>query len=113
MAPNECCGLIFGEGETAKRIFRARNVHPTPVTRYEIDPAQLREALSSVDDERSLVGIYHSHPVTEPRPSSTDVANAYWPDQVYVLTSLRNAEPEVYAYRIKDGAVTKIPIVED
>ncbi|HEY7623617.1 MAG TPA: M67 family metallopeptidase, partial [Candidatus Limnocylindria bacterium] len=89
-APNECCGLIFGDGESADRVFRARNVHPTPVTRYELDPSQLRAALASVDDEdRSLVGIYHSHPVTEPRPSSTDVANAYWPEQIYVLTSLR------------------------
>jgi proteasome lid subunit RPN8/RPN11 len=88
-------------------------VHPTPVTRYELDPSQLRAALASVDDEdRSLVGIYHSHPVTEPRPSSTDVANAYWPEQIYVLTSLRVEPPEVMAYRIKDGEVREIPIVE-
>jgi proteasome lid subunit RPN8/RPN11 len=97
----------------ADRLLRGRNVHPTPETRYEIDPAQLREALLSSDDsDRYLVGIYHSHPATEPRPSSTDVTNARWPAQVYVLTSLRSEPPEVFAYRITDGEARKIPIVE-
>lgn len=87
-------------------------MHATPETRYEIDPAQLREAIASTDDtDRYLVGIYHSHPRTEPKPSEFDVANARWPAQVYVLTSLWSEPPEVRAYRILEGA-TKIPIVE-
>ena len=89
--------------------MRGRNVHATPETRYEIDPAQLREAITSTDDtDRYLVGIYHSHPRTEPKPSPFDIANAFWPEQVYVLTSLRSEPPEVFAYRIESGAVTKI-----
>jgi len=112
-APRECCGLLFGDGEVADRLVRGRNVHPTPETRYEIDPAQLRAALRGNDDsDRYLVAIYHSHPVTEPRPSHTDVTNARWPAQVYVLTSLRSEPPEVFAYRISGGAATEIPIVE-
>ncbi len=112
-APKECCGLVFGDGEVASRIVRGRNVHATPETRYEIDPAQLREALAGSDDsDRFLVGIYHSHPRTEPKPSDFDVANARWPEQVYVLTSLRSEPPEVFAYRIKNGKVEKISIVE-
>jgi len=112
-APRECCGLLFGDGEVVNRIVRGRNVHPTPETRYEIDPAQLREALAGSDDsDRFLVGIYHSHPRTEPKPSEFDVANARWPAQVYVLTSLRSEPPEVFAYRIENGKVTKIPMVQ-
>jgi len=112
-APRECCGLLFGDGEVVNRIVRGRNVHPTPETRYEIDPAQLREALAGSDDsDRFLVGIYHSHPRTEPKPSEFDVANARWPAQVYVLTSLRFEPPEVFAYRIENGKVAKIPMVE-
>jgi proteasome lid subunit RPN8/RPN11 len=94
-------------------LVRGRNVHPTPETRYEIDPSQLREALAGGDDtDRFLVGIYHSHPRTEPKPSDFDVANARWPEQVYVLTSLRSEPPEVFAYRITDDKVEKISIVE-
>ncbi len=112
-APRECCGLIFGDGEVADRLVRGRNVHPTPETRYEIDPTQLREAIAATDDtDRYLVGIYHSHPRTEPKPSAFDIANAFWPEQVYVLTSLRFEPPEVFAYRITDGKAPKIPIVE-
>jgi proteasome lid subunit RPN8/RPN11 len=93
-------------------LVRGRNVHPTPETRYEIDPRRLREALAGGDDtDRFLVAIYHSHPRTAPEPSPFDIANAFWPEQVYVLTSLRSEPPEVRAYRITDGKVEKIPIV--
>jgi len=92
---------------------RGRNVHPTPETRYEIDPSQLREALAGGDDtDRFLVSIYHSHPRTAPEPSAFDIANSFWPEQVYVLTSLRSEPPEVFAYRITGGKVEKISIVE-
>jgi len=92
---------------------RGRNVHPTPETRYEIDPGQLREALAGNDDsDRFLVAIYHSHPRTEPKPSDFDVANARWPEQVYVLTSLRSEPPEVFAYRIKGGRAEMITLIE-
>jgi desampylase len=112
-APRECCGLLFGDGEFADRLVRGRNVHPTPETRYEIDPAQLRDAIAQTDDtDRYLVGIYHSHPRTEPKPSEFDIANARWPQQVYVLTSLRFDPPEVFAFRIRDAKAPKIPIVE-
>ena len=113
-APRECCGLLFGDGEVADRLVRGRNVHATPETRYEIDPAQLREAIASTadDTDRYLVAIYHSHPRTEPKPSEFDIANARWPAQVYVLTSLRSEPPEVFAYRITDGTAPKILIVE-
>jgi proteasome lid subunit RPN8/RPN11 len=112
-APRECCGLLFGDGELADRLVRGRNVHATPETRYEIDPAQLREAIAATDDtDRFLVGIYHSHPRTKPEPSAFDIANALWPEQVYVLTSLRFEPPEVFAYRIKNGKVTKIEMGE-
>jgi proteasome lid subunit RPN8/RPN11 len=95
------------------RLVRGRNVHATPETRYEIDPAQLRQAIAGSDDtDRYLVGIYHSHPRTEPKPSAFDVANARWPEQVYVLTSLRFEPPEVCAYRIKGDKVSEISIVE-
>ncbi|HKC89793.1 MAG TPA: M67 family metallopeptidase [Candidatus Limnocylindria bacterium] len=112
-APRECCGLLFGDGDVVDRLVRGRNVHPTPETRYEIDPAQLRDAIIATDDtDRYLVGIYHSHPRTEPKPSEFDVANARWPEQIYVLTSLRSEPPEVFAYRITNGGVKKIPMVD-
>jgi proteasome lid subunit RPN8/RPN11 len=112
-APLECCGLVLGEDDLARRVLRCRNVHPTPETRYLVDMKQVLEAFRASNDfDRELVAIYHSHPRSPAVPSATDRAEAQWPEAVYVLVSLRSEPPEVFAYRIKDGALREIPIVE-
>jgi len=112
-APQECCGLLLGDAETVRRVMRCRNVHPAPETRYVIDKTQLFEAFrASADFDRELVAIYHSHPRSPAYPSPTDRAEAQWPDAAYVLVSLRADEPELFAYRIQNHAVTEIPVVE-
>jgi proteasome lid subunit RPN8/RPN11 len=110
-APQECCGLVMGEDEIGRRVLRCRNVHPTPETRYLVDKTQLFEAFrAAADFDRELVAIYHSHPRSPAYPSPTDRAEALWPEAAYVLVSLRSEEPEIFAYRIKAGAVSEIPI---
>ena len=103
---------MLGEDETARKVLRCRNVHPTPETRYLVDRAQLFEAFkASKDFDRELVAIYHSHPRSPAYPSATDRAEAYWPEAAYVLVSLRSEQPEIFAYRITDGEARGIPIV--
>jgi proteasome lid subunit RPN8/RPN11 len=112
-APQECCGLLLGEDETARRVMRCRNVHSTPESRYLIDSAQVFEAFRAAKDfDRELVAIYHSHPRSPAFPSPTDRAEAQWPQAIYVLASLRSEPPELFAYRIADDAVRELPIVE-
>jgi proteasome lid subunit RPN8/RPN11 len=82
---------LAGNKSGVSRVIRCANVHPTPTTRYVIDP---REQL------KELVGIYHSHPVSQPYPSPTDRAEAHYPNAVYVLVSLRTGEPEIRAFII-------------
>lgn len=67
---------------------------------------------ASRDFDRELVAIYHSHPRSAAYPSPTDRAEAQWPDAAYVLVSLRSEPPEMFAYRISEGAVREIPIVD-
>jgi proteasome lid subunit RPN8/RPN11 len=82
-------------------VIRCANVHPTPTTRYVIDPREQLKVFRSLDQAgEELLGIYHSHPVSQPYPSPTDRAEAHYPDAVYVLVSLRTAKPEVRAFRI-------------
>jgi proteasome lid subunit RPN8/RPN11 len=82
-------------------VIRCTNVHAMPTTRYVIDPREQLKAFRSIDAAgEELLGIYHSHPVSQAYPSPTDRAEAHYPDAVYVLVSVRTPKPEVAAFRI-------------
>lgn len=116
-APNETWGMIGGKEGRAQKIFPMKNVSPTPVTRYVADPPELLKTVRAIEDENNwdILAIYHTHPVTEPYPSATDIAEAHYPDSVYIIISLKNpALAKMRGYRIVEGAVTEITIeIED
>jgi proteasome lid subunit RPN8/RPN11 len=92
-------------------VIRCRNAHPTPVTRYAIDPREQLRAFRDMEaNGEELVAIYHSHPITQPYPSPIDRAEAHYPDAYYIVVSLRDATPEVRAYRVRDGWVREVPL---
>ena len=39
--PLECCGLLLGQDAAVEIVQPADNVHPTPQSHFEIDPAAL------------------------------------------------------------------------
>lgn len=97
----ECCGLVAGRDGSATRAIRCANVSSTPAVRYRMDPREQLAAFRAMDAAgEELVAIYHSHPGSTPYPSSTDRAEAFYPEAVYILVSLRSGAPEVCAYRI-------------
>ena len=100
--PYEACGLIFGADGEARRVLPMRNAARS-TTFFSLDPAeQLRVMEEAREDGLDLVGIFHSHPVTRPYPSRTDVEFAgFWEDCWFLIASFRNeAEPELCCYRI-------------
>lgn len=106
-APNECCGMIASADGAAVRIFPAENTAASPL-RYEIDGRQQLEILDAIEDAGHELGaIYHSHTRTVPEPSQTDINLAFYPDSLYVIVGLKDAEPDVRAWRIVDGAVSE------
>ena len=105
-APNECCGMVAAQDGEAVRVYRARNVAPSPRLAYEIDGAeQYRIQMEIENSDLDLGAIYHSHPRTEPYPSQTDINLAFYPDAVYVIVGLGGDEPLVRAFKIHDGEV--------
>ena len=110
-APNEACGLVAGKGDRATRVIRCANAHPAPVTRYTIDPREQLTAFRDMETKgEELFAIYHSHPITQPYPSPTDRAEAHYPEAFYILVSLRDAAPELRAFRVRDGWVREVAL---
>jgi proteasome lid subunit RPN8/RPN11 len=110
--PFEACGLIFGKGRESMQVMPMRNAAQS-TTFYTLDPAEQLEAMENARDAGlDLVGIFHSHPVTRPYPSKTDVDFAgFWEDVWFLIASFRNdAAPELCCYRIIGDAVTETGI---
>jgi proteasome lid subunit RPN8/RPN11 len=120
--PNEACGLIVGdrpaaEGGRALRFEPTRNAAASPY-RYEIDSGDLlRLTLQTDDCDEVFWGIAHSHVRSPARPSPTDIGLAFYPEALYVLVSLSDAEadpvtgvPSVRAFRIVAREVHEVSL---
>jgi proteasome lid subunit RPN8/RPN11 len=113
-APDECCGLLVGACDRIDQAIRARNLERGPA-RYRIDPRDhiaLMKRLRGSD--RDVIGAYHSHPRSSAAPSASDVAEAFYPDFVYLIVSLMTAnQPECRAWRLRDGAAEEIALLRE
>lgn len=97
--PEECCGFLLGHLDARGRKVivaaeAAENVRSeNRERRYTIAPGDYliadREAQRRGLD---IVGFYHSHPDHPARPSATDLAEATFPEFVYVITSVNDGE---------------------
>src|SRR6202023_1521755 len=79
----ECCGLLAGRNGVITEIFPTGNALASP-TAYEIAPRELFRLFHDLR-EKGLqhLGHYHSHLRGENFPSERDIAQAYYPDQLY------------------------------
>jgi proteasome lid subunit RPN8/RPN11 len=114
-SPNECCGLLAGfvpggeagadkgSGLPTNGPRVARVVQRYPLVNAAKSPkeynADTRSLLEAVKDMRRLgldiLAIYHSHPLTDPVPSATDLERAYGPDVINFIISLKSDPPVV------------------
>jgi len=109
--PNECCGVVASRDGAAEVVHRAVNAAASPL-RYEIDSKDFLRIYNLIDDAGQDVGaIYHSHTRSAAYPSQTDINLALWPDAIYIIVSLANAEaPDVKAFSIVDRKVEEVPL---
>jgi proteasome lid subunit RPN8/RPN11 len=111
-APNECCGLLAGQPRRVDEVVPCTNLDASPV-RFRLDPKQHIDTNRRLRGSASaVVGAYHSHPASPAMPSETDVAEAHYPEFVWIIVSLARAEaPDVRAYSIVGGVVMPVEIV--
>ncbi len=105
-APAECCGLLIGTGESIIEAARTNNLASDP-DRFEMDPADhIRTRRQARTRRLDVLGFYHSHPRSPAVPSARDRAEAWYPDYLYLIVSLRTDPAEVRLYRLNaDGFV--------
>jgi proteasome lid subunit RPN8/RPN11 len=114
--PNECCGLLGGAIHHSpptphasllpvgrvERHFPLVNSAASP-TEYLSDPRSMFEA---VRDMRRLgidiLAVYHSHPISAPVPSRTDLERSYSPEVVNLIISLKDGEPLIRAWWLSE-----------
>jgi proteasome lid subunit RPN8/RPN11 len=105
--PNEACGLVLLEGDTAVEYVPGRNASPSPYYfELEIDPV----AWAEIGDREVDQAVFHSHVASPPRPSRTDVSRiGLWRGQPYLIYSVRL--DELAAWRIEKSGIVGVPIV--
>ena len=114
--PEEACGLLTGkiqpESYQAFSVIPTTNILHSPV-RYEIAPQEQLAAFNRLDEMNwDLVGIFHSHPLGPDRPSPTDIAEAYYPEVVYLIWSLRTGEWRCRGFSIQNGVVSEVKVMK-
>ncbi len=104
----EMCGLLAGRDGVVDRVWPVPNALHSPVA-YRMDGLEFAEAMIGCEFEP--LGIFHSHPAGPPIPSPIDIAEAAYPDSIYVVISLQIAPPSVRGFTIVDEAVREIELV--
>jgi proteasome lid subunit RPN8/RPN11 len=88
-APNEACGVLFGECEygtwwAIDSIEQLPNEASSPERAYLISSATVRKLeRAATDNHTQVVGFFHSHPEGA-TPSPTDLELA-WPGYLYLI----------------------------
>ncbi|MGC2374953.1 MAG: M67 family metallopeptidase [Solirubrobacteraceae bacterium] len=110
----ECCGVVAvepGAPAHAVRVFRAENVHASPL-KFEIERKELLKLYNACQELGGLGAIYHSHVRSEPYPSQTDINfAAKWPGVEWIIVGLADPQnPEIRSYLIEEGVVREMEI---
>ncbi len=101
-APAECCGLLVGTTDSIVAAVRAANLSDNPA-RFLLDPADhIRARRAARERGLDVIGFYHSHPHSDARPSPTDLAEASYPDHIYLIVGVNGEADDVRLYRF-DG----------
>lgn len=85
----EVCGLVASQQGMACEVYPVRNVAEHADHLFAMDPKEQVEAMRQMRDKgQQLFAIYHSHPHAPAEPSLRDLAEAAYPEALYLIISL-------------------------
>lgn len=109
---SEVCGLIGGKEGVPSRCYPVANVAAAPQRLFAMDPALQIAAMRSMRDRgEELFAIYHSHPASPAFPSATDLAQANYPETLYLIISLQTRGVlEMQGFTLQGKVVKEVPL---
>ncbi|MDX9715046.1 MAG: M67 family metallopeptidase [Dissulfurispiraceae bacterium] len=108
--PDEGCGILAGCNDRITRIYKMTNIDRSPSS-YLMDPAEQFRVMKDMRREGlRIIAVFHSHPVSEPKPSQKDRDLAFYDAAAYVIVGLASGIPEVRAFMIREQEVSEISV---
>jgi proteasome lid subunit RPN8/RPN11 len=112
--PNEACGLfageIAGDEKTVKAVYCLTNTDQS-AEHFSMAPEEQFKAIGDIRKKGyTLLGNFHSHPATPARPSEEDIRLAFDPSLSYIIISLKDPDPALKSFIIRNGAASEEPV---
>ena len=109
--PLEGCGILAGKDGKITDFYPVVNTKKSSSC-YLMEPEEQLRVFQEIERTGvELSAIYHSHPHTAPFPSQRDVENAFYPDSLILIISLKEKNaPQIAAFQIEEGRIEKIAI---
>ena len=111
----EVCGLISSLNNLPLRSYPIENTADKPESFFNLDPQQQIQAMAQMrENGEQLFAIYHSHPTSPAFPSSTDIAQATYPEALTIIITLKTKGVlELRGFRIADSQFIEVPLCLD
>lgn len=108
----EVCGLISRRAGGPERVYRVANVAETPGILFRMDPKGQIDAVRTMRERgEELFAIYHSHPHAPAEPSARDLAEAAYPEALFLIVSLdTKGVLELRGFYLRDGEVESVEL---
>lgn len=109
---SEVCGLIAARNGVPDRVYPINNVAESPEKLFAMEPAAQIEAMRQMrEGGEELFAIYHSHPHAPASPSPRDLAEAAYPEALYLIVSLdTKGVLEMRGFRLREGTVEGVDL---
>jgi len=108
----ESCGLISASAGKPAHYYAVKNIAADPSTHFEMEPKQQIAAMKHMrEHDENLLAIVHSHPLSPPVPSVTDMKEAGYPEAYYIIVSLNTRGVlEMRGYKIVDAEMQAVDL---
>lgn len=108
----EVCGLIASTPEGEFQVYPVANVATEADHLFRMDPTAQIDAMRRMREAgEELFAIYHSHPHAPAEPSLRDLAEAAYPEALYLIISLNTKGVlELRGFRLQQEAVESVDL---